>query len=748
MDHVNTARQIVDCVGGANNIAGIDHCMTRLRLTLADIAKADANRVQAITGVLGTLIRGGQFQIALGNEVSQVGAQVRLLVGEGKATAAPASASSSGGASGAAVPAHSKKPVARGAGDYTSIAAAIIENVGGPTNVKALERCSTRLRFTLVDPQRAKIDALKATPGVLGVVTAAQTQVIIGNDVGEVHAAIQKSFPGIGADGAANQSGGDQRKRGFGATVIDFVIGVFQPLVPAIAGAGMLKAMLTLLSFAGWADPASPTYQVLMAVPNGVFFFLGFMVAVTTATKLNIDRLVAIAAVAPMLLPALNTLVAKGTSVFGVSIANVNYSAQVFPSILTVLFLAANWRFWTKYMPKVIRIFAVPMLSLLVTVPVSLTVLGPLGFTAGTYLTTGVLWMHEHMGWAATTIMAMALPFLVALGMHKPFLPYVISQLGAGKPDPFYNAAHLAHNISEAGAALGVAIRTKDPELRATAFSVGTSALFGITEPALYGLTLQHKRVLWSVLGGALAGGLYLGLSQVTGHVAAGPGLASMGVFADPNNGMNIVNAFIGFGVSFVVSLTLSLILWRDPVAVETSSSNLSFDAVAVVPAQATARLVAGEMRDLVAPMTGAVVPLSEVADEAFSGRMLGDGIAIRPQNGRVSAPADGVIGVVSGHAVSMVTNEGVELLIHVGIDTVRLKGQFFQSHVKQGDRVKAGQILLDADLEGIRRAGFDTTTPIVVRNASLYTLRSVAEKAVASGERLLQVGVAEAVPI
>jgi len=578
------------------------------------------------------------------------------------------------------------------------------------------------------------------------VVTAAQTQVIIGNDVGEVHAAIQQAFPGIGTSAAMKEGEGEQPKRGLGATIIDFVIGVFQPLVPAIAGAGMLKAVLTLLSFAGWANPASPTYQVLMAVPDGVFFFLGFMVAVTTATKLNVDRLVAVAAVAPMLLPALNALVTKGTSVFGVSIANVNYSAQVFPSILTVLFLAVNWRFWTKYVPKVIRIFAVPMLSLLVTVPVSLTVLGPAGFTAGTYLTTGVLWMHEHMGWAATTGMAMGLPFLVALGMHKPFLPYVIAQLGAGKADPFYIAAHLAHNISEAGAALGVAIRTKDPELRATGFSVGTSALFGITEPALYGLTLQHKRVLWSVLGGALASGLYLGLTQVTGHVAAGPGLASMGVFADPNNGMNIVHAFVGFGIAFVVSLVLSLILWRDPVEVQVSESNSS-DVVAEVPALATARLAASEVRDLVAPMTGVVVPLSEVADDAFSGRMLGDGVAIRPRDGRVSAPADGVIGVVSGHAVTMVTDEGVELLIHVGIDTVRLKGQFFHPHVKQGDRVRAGQILLDADLDGIRKAGFDTTTPIIVRNSARYTLRSVSEAAVASGERLLQIGAAETVP-
>ncbi|WP_237153854.1 glucose PTS transporter subunit IIA [Oryzibacter oryziterrae] len=723
MDHTSTARQIVDGVGGVANIAEIDHCMTRLRLTLTDIAKADAQRIQAIPGVLGTLARGGQFQIVLGPVVAPVSAEVKTLVEGSKVAAAPVAPSA---------------PAADAAGRFDRLAAAIIDGIGGPGNVKALEHCSTRLRFSLVDPSKTKVDKLKGTKGILGVVTAAQTQVIIGNEVVEVFRAIQRAFPKLGT----GFTGGAAKKTGVGATLIDFVIGVFQPLVPAIAGAGMLKAMLTLLSFAGWVDPASDTYQVLMAVPNGVFFFLGFMVAVTTANKLNVDRIVAIAAVAPLLLPALATLVGKGITVFGMPIANVSYNAQVFPSILTVVFLSLNWRFWTRYVPKVVRIFAVPMLSLLVTVPVSLTILGPAGFTVGTYLTTAVLWTHEHIGWAATAGMAMALPFLVALGMHKPFLPYVVSQLGAGKPDPFYNAAHLAHNIAEAGAAFGVAIRTKNPEIRATGFSVGTSALFGITEPALYGLTLQNKRVLWSVLGGALAAGTYLGLTQVTGHVAAGPGLATMAVFMAPDNPSNIVNAFVGMGVAFVVSLALSLALWRDPV------TEGEFDAVEPEAVTAGAPLVAAPARvagapiqDLAAPMTGLVIPLSDVADAAFSARMLGDGIAIRPQDGHVQSPANGVVSAIAGHAVTLMTDDGVELLIHVGIDTVNAQPGLFRSHVKVGDKVKVGQLLLEADLVGIAKAGFDTTTPVIVRNSASYTLQAVAKSAVAAGERLLQVG-------
>lgn len=719
MNHTDTARRIVEGVGGVANITDVDHCMTRLRLTLADIAKADAEGIQAIPGVLGTLARGGQFQVVLGPVVAPVSAAVKALVEGAKAPAV------------AAPPVAAKTPLAKAsaadaAGRYERLAASIIEDVGGPANVQALEHCSTRLRFTLVDPGRAKIDRLKATKGILGVVTAAQTQVVIGNDVVEVFRAIQRAFPKLGGTAAAGTGTGG--KRGFGAVVLDFVIGVFQPLVPAIAGAGMLKAILLLLSFFNLVDLQSDTCQVLLQVSNGVFYFLGFMVAVTTATKLNVDRLVAIAAVAPLLLPSFNTVMAKGITVFGVVITNVNYSAQVFPSILTVLFLALNWRFWTRYVPKVIRIFAVPMLSLLVTVPVSLTILGPAGFTVGTYLTAGVLWTHEHIGWAATAVLAMALPFLVSLGMHKPFLPYVISQLGAGKPDPFYNAAHLAHNIAEAGAAFGVAIRTKNVELRATGFSVGTSALFGITEPALYGLTLQNKRVLWSVLGGALAGGIYLGLTHVTGHVAAGPGLATMAVFVSPDNPQNIVNAIVGAVIAFVVSLGLSLVLWRDPAP----------EGEAGIAEPATA---AGPLRDLIAPMSGAVIPLASVADAAFSSGMLGEGIAIRPDSGRVQSPADGTISAAVGHAVTLLTDDGLELLIHVGIDTVKAEPKLFRPYVKAGDRVTASQLLLEADLEGLRKAGFDTTTPVIVRNAANGSVEVVDKPAVTAGERLIRIG-------
>lgn len=728
MDQGTTAQRIIDGVGGAANIVGVDHCMTRLRLTLTDTTKVDAHAIQAVPGVQGTLVRGGQFQIVLGSAVATVSDAIAAkLAAPAQAAAAPAAAAAPRPATAAA------------GGGYADLAAKIVAHVGGTDNVSLFEHCSTRLRFTLIDKSKAKIDALKATPGVLGVVDTLQTQVIIGNAVGEVFRAIQAAFPTIGAGGA--ETAAPAQKAGIGAVLIDFIIGVFQPLVPAIAGAGMLKAMLSLFAYLGWIAASSPTYKVLNAVPDGVFYFLGFMVAVTTANKMKVDRLVAIAAVAPLLLPSLNAMVAQGTSVFGVGITAVPYNAQVFPPVLTVLFLTLNWRFWSRVIPKPIRIFAVPMMSLLVTVPVSLTVLGPAGFIVGTYLTTGVLWLHAHVGWPAVAALAMALPFLVALGMHKPFVPYMIAQLGAGHPDPFYLAASLAHNIAESGAAFAVALRTKNPEIRATGISAGTSAFFGITEPALYGLTLQNKPVLWSVLGGCGVAGVYVGFVQLNAFVAVGPGLASMATFMDPNNGGNIINAFIGFGIAFAVSFGLALVLWRDPVKAETAP------AAAPAPAAMPAPLALGVARDLVAPMSGAIVPLAEVGDAAFAQRMLGDGIAIRPDDGAVRAPADGVVDAVEGHALTLTTEDGVTLLIHVGIDTVRLKGRFFTAHVQVGDRVRVGQLLLEADLAGIRGAGFDTTTVVIGRNAGRCTPHQVAGAKVSIGDRLAAISAAQPLP-
>ncbi len=483
-----------------------------------------------------------------------------------------------------------------------------------------------------------------------------------------------------------------------------------------------------------------PTYIVLSSIADATFFFLPLMVAGTTATKLGINRLVAIAACAPLVLPSLTALMKDpGLSVFGLPVTNVAYNAQVFPSLLIVLFLALNERFWTRVSPKPIRIFFVPMMSLLITVPVGLVALGPLGYNLGLVFTGAILWVFSTFGWVATMLLAMALPFLVSLGMHKPFLPYAINQYSTTGAEPLYLPASLAHNIAESGAMFGVAARTKNGDLRSTALSAGISALFGITEPALYGVTIQNKRALWSVLIGAGAGGAYVGLTHVTGHAIVGPGLASMSLFINPENPMNIINAFIGFGIAFAGALIASLMFWKDSdsASIEASQERAAASEVPVEAAPAGSDIADTE---LFSPLTGTAIPLSQVPDAVFAGGALGDGIAVVPTEGIVKAPADATVVTVfeSKHAITLRADSGAEILIHVGLDTVKLQGVPFEALVANGEHVSAGEPLLKVDLDAIRTAGYDTTTPVVVLNSAKYGLTPLTEGDVTAGAPLL----------
>lgn len=447
--------------------------------------------------------------------------------------------------------------------DYAELAKAVLQNVGGEENVSHLEHCSTRLRFTIKDPAKVNQDELKAIKGVLGVVGAGnQCQVVIGNDVIEAYDEVLKlgSFDG----GGSVPDDAPAADVPLGARVLDFLVGVFQPLVPAIAGAGILKAILSLLSSIGIVDSANSLYQILFQGADAALYFLPVMVGCTMATKLGINRLVAIAVTGATILPNITTMLAEGTTVFGLQLQSIAYSYQVFPAMLAVGLLYFVERFFTKISPKAIRVFFVPMMCFLIVVPITLMFLGPLGYNIGQVITTVILFLYEKLGWIAVALLASILPFMISMGMHKALLPYAVGAITTAGEELLYMPASLAHNIAEGGACFGVALKTKDEDLRGAAISAGISAIFGITEPALYGVTLQRKKAMAGVVAGAFAGGLVIGLSAVKAFVAMGPGLAGMAMFVDPANSMNIVWAFVGFGVSLAVSFGVALILYSD----------------------------------------------------------------------------------------------------------------------------------------------------------------------------------------
>ncbi|MBK0036393.1 MULTISPECIES: beta-glucoside-specific PTS transporter subunit IIABC [unclassified Enterococcus] len=586
-------------------------------------------------------------------------------------------------------------------------ATAIVELIGGKENIAHLEHCSTRLRFTLKDNSLVQKDALEKVAGVIGVRQNVQCQVIIGNDVVEVYDEVMNV---LGHELTADGGSEAKQKQSWGAVLLDFIISIFQPLIPAVAGGGVLKSLLLLASVTGLMDNTSQTYQILNLIGGAPLYFLPILVAITTANKLKVNQLVAVSAVGALILPELTTLLTDGASFMGFGLQNIAYASQVFPAILTVLFYAQIEKLFTRISPKPIRIFFVPMMSLVITVPVALLILGPLGFEVGTIFSAAIIWLYAHLGWVATGILAAVLPLMVVTGMHKAMIPYAVSSMSEMGAELLYLPASLAHNIAEAGACFAVSVRTKDQKLRSTAVSAGISALFGITEPALYGVTILHKRVLYGVMASSLVGGAVAGLFAIKAFALVGPGLASITMFVDEANPMNLVWALVTLGVSFAVSFVLVLFLFKDKV-VENKTT------VADPKAEVLSK-----------PVEGQVVALSEVNDEVFSSGMIGEGFGIIPTSGELIAPEDGEITMLfeTNHAIGLKTRNGAELLFHIGLDTVQLEGKHFTPYVKAGDQVNQGQPLIQFDLEAIKAAGFDPIVICVVTNQENFTVKTI----------------------
>lgn len=449
--------------------------------------------------------------------------------------------------------------------DYQLVASKVLEYIGGKENINHLEHCSTRLRFSLKDVNLAKTDELKLVPGVLNVINGKQQyQVVIGNEVVEVYEALEKQLGSLHESDAPQMSGKKFYWSDLGSYILDFIVGVFQPLVPAMAGGGMVKAVVALAATFGWLQKTDQMYTIFNLVGDAPLYFLPLLVAVTTARKLKANELVAASIVGAMLLPNMTKLISEGAFLFGSKVQVIQYTYQVFPAILTIALYAFLNKYLTKYTPKAIRIFFVPMVSMLVSVPVGLLILGPIGYNVGVFLSGGILSVYQTVGWIGVGLLAAILPFMVSTGMHKAMIPYATSTMGQFGKEALYMPASLAHNIAESGATFGVALKSKVANKRSAALSAGISAFCGITEPALYGVTLLNKKVLASVMLGALTSGLYLGFTLVEATVLVGPGFPSMAMFLSETLPNNFLNACIGFGISFIVSFISAFVLYKD----------------------------------------------------------------------------------------------------------------------------------------------------------------------------------------
>lgn len=595
---------------------------------------------------------------------------------------------------------------------YEVLAKEIIEKVGGASNVSAVAHCMTRLRFNLKDDSKVNLEAVKAIDGVVGAVNkGGQFQVIIGTHVSKV-------FDSIQAVGNFDQSSSDEpeEKKSVASQILDAIAGTFSPIIPAIAGSGMIKALLAVLTTFNWLSTDSQTYYILNFVSDATFYFLPFLLAFSASKKFKCSPYVAAALAGILLHPNLGALAELGNPVqyFGLPVTLATYSSSVIPIILIVWVQSYVEKYAKKYSPNSVEIFLAPMITMLVMSILALVVLGPIGAIAGDYLAQGFTFLDEKASWLVPTIIGALCPLLVMTGMHYSLVPICLAQLATLGYDSFLSPGMMVSNIAQGVAAAVVAFKAKDQNMKSIAASSAITGVMGITEPALYGVNLPLKTPLYSAMIGGGCAGLYAGITGIRAFASSSPGLAALPVFIGGEGMSNFINAIISVAIAIVVTAVAALVLVKIEVPEskeneikEAKKDNIQLNKKVIIQS----------------PMIGTVLPLSQVSDEAFASEAMGKGIAIIPEEGKVFSPVDGTIAMVFGtkHAIGLVSESGVEVLIHVGIDTVKLNGQHFNAYVESGQVVKKGDLLLEFDMDAIKEAGFSLETPVIITNTQQY---------------------------
>ncbi|MGI6108543.1 MAG: beta-glucoside-specific PTS transporter subunit IIABC [Eubacteriaceae bacterium] len=594
-------------------------------------------------------------------------------------------------------------------GKYKDLAGIIIENVGGKENIGALTHCVTRLRFNLKDESKANTDVLKNTKGVVTVMkTAGQYQVVIGNQVQDVYAEIVEQA-GI-ADGAP----AEKKKLSAGAAVLDFITGVFGPIISILCAGGMIKGFLSLFVFLGWMSETQGLYQILYACGDALFYFFPVLLGFSCFKKLGGKPYLGALIGAAMMYP---TIQGVDLNVFGMTI-NVTYTSTVLPIIFTSLLGAWMQKKLDKVIPDVVKGFMTPMLVMIICVPLGFCFIGVVANTISNWISSGIMTAYGVSPILAGILMAGLWQILVIFGVHQGLVAVLISSLATVGFSPI-GSLYMPGSFAQTAVVFAIWLRTKDENLKDNALPAWISGIFGVTEPAIYGITLPRIKYFAISCIGAAVGGAWIGASGVVMKIMGG-----MGVFAFPSfyaqgisDGNNIV---IGCAIAALVSFVATFFLYKDDKQAEQIDEE-EFGKTAAAGAAAGENLVGTIEID--APAAGEVIDLADVPDEVFAGGALGKGCAIRPTEGEVYAPADGVVTTLfpTLHAIGITTPEGAEILVHIGINTVELNGKYFKAHIKQGDTVKKGQKLVSVDLDAVKKAGYPIETPVIITNTPAY---------------------------
>lgn len=610
--------------------------------------------------------------------------------------------------------------------DYKKMATEIIEAVGGEKNIESLVHCSTRLRFTLDSESKADDAKVKSIQGVLTLVKkGGQYQLVIGNDVNKVYKEITK----IANMDSSIEVNKKEDKESIVNRALAVITGSIAPMIPLLAGAGMGKVLLLILNMAGILSKSSQTYYVLNFIFDTGFYFMPVFVAFSAGKIFKCNQYLAAFISLAMLHPDWVSLVSAGETVkfIGIPFTLIKYSSQLVTAILTVWAMSYIEKYVYKYVPDMVKVFMAPLLVILITTPLAFTVIGPAGNCAAQVVGDSVLFIQQHFGFIAIPILAAVYPWLVSIGMHKTLSPICVMLIEQNGYDPVTRVIALCSNMSQASAALAVSLKTKNKELKQIAFSSSATAfLGGITEPAMYGVNLKLKKPMYACMIGGAVGGLFAGIVQLRAYIYVTPGLLSLPMWVSETRS-DLAYAIITMIISTIVTFIATWIIgFDDPVeeAKEIIPKTLAED---------------DKYNNILAPIKGKVIPLKDVNDETFSSGIIGYGIAILPEEGKLYAPGDGIISACfnTGHAIGITIDE-VELLIHIGIDTVSLDGKYFNLMISQGDKVNKGDLLLEFDMDKIKSDGYDLTTMIIVTNSNDYREVITTDKSIVDNDSVL----------
>ncbi len=610
--------------------------------------------------------------------------------------------------------------------NYDELAKVIIENVGGTENINSLTHCVTRLRFKLKDEKKANTDFLKNLDGVVTVMqSGGQYQVVIGNHVPDVYATVLRVG---GIQGDAPSEGEKGPKQGVGAMLIDIISGVFAPTLGCLAATGMIKGLLALLVFMGLTTADTGFYIILFGLADSFFYFLPVILGYTAAKKFGSNIFIGMSLGATLLylqgvtsIPAMEVqgMLFEGTP-FAMTIYTyflgipitwpaAGYASSVVPIVLAVFLAAKIEKFFKKIIPDVVKTFLVPMCTLLIAAPLTLILVGPVASLLTSFVGFVSVGVYGFSPILAGLLIGAFWQVLVIFGLHWGLIPIAILNFTTLGYDPVL-AATVPASFAQTAVVLAIILKTKDQKLKSISIPAFISGIFGVTEPAIYGVTLPKKKPFIISCIGAGIGGLLVGAFKINGYMIGGLGVFAIPAYINPatNDVSGAINMIIAIVVAMAVGFVLTWITYKDDEITET---------VAATPATAP------QTTTLIAPLSGKVMDITEVEDAAFSSGALGKGVAIQPTEGVVVSPVDGTVATLfkTNHAIGLVTETGAEILIHVGMDTVQLDGKHFTAKIAQGDKVVAGQPLVEFDIAEIEKAGYSVLTPVVITNSENF---------------------------